>query len=407
MLSALLLFAALAYAADPTDANEAAIRRRPRSMSLTLADLAAESDTTQRAELSYYLGRCFEEIGLLQSAHRQLVRALDGPTVQTRALSGLVRTAERIGDDEAIIAHVAAAPPVAYSPAFSGALWFLRGRHLARTGDAAGAESAMRSVGPSSPRYPAALLHLAVLRHEADAPGEARDLLLQLLSLRAPRSQLARLRLRELQPLAQLDLARVYYAAHRYEESIRLYAPRGKGLWAEQAAVESAWALLILGQPDAAAAALDGVSLLAAEQLWLHLDPSRARPDQWRAEADALAAIAEQYATHPADLWRDWFGDIDESVAVPVPDAFFTAALSDTRLAGAALRLRQIDAERRLIASQPEAWRAVFEALLLTRLSEDEQIFAGRAGGLLLEKLTSRGEMLETLSTQAATVMPR
>lgn len=403
-MSVLLLLACFARAAPP-DANEAAILRRPRAMSLTLLELAPDADVGQRAQVAYYLGRCFEQIGLLQSAHRQYVRALASDAWRSRALSGLVRTAERIGDDEAIVPHVAAADPADFSEAFAGALWFLRGRHLAREGDVAGAEAALRQVAATSPRYPAAQLQLAVLHSDTGAPEAARDLLLHVLSLRAPRSQLARLRLRRTQQLARLDLARVYYGAHRYEEALRIYDTVDEdGPYAAQAAAESAWALLLLDRPDEARARLAPLDTLEAAQLWLHLDPAQVDVAALDAEHAALVAIQARHRGDPAGLWAAWFG-AGASVEVPVPDAFFEAALRDTRLSGAALRLRQIAAEEALIADQAEEWQAVFAAPLQARLETDRAQLQEQAGRLLLAALAARQEIVTSLLHQHREVM--
>ena len=398
MIPVLLLLASLAAAADPRDANEAAIRRRPRAMSLTLVDLADTADDTQRAQVAYYLGRCFEQIGLLQSAHRQFVRALSSPTWRSRSLSGLVRTAERIGDDEPLLPIAAAVDPASFSPSFAGALWFARGRQLARDGQPAAATAALEAVAPTSPRYPAAQLHLAVLQHERGASEAARDTLLRLLSLRAPRSQLARIHLGAVQQLARLDLARLYYGAHRFEEATRIYATLDEdGPYAALAALESGWASLILGDEAAAraGAAAGGERILAAE-LWLHLEPARADPDAWASEAAAIAAAEDHYAASPGALWRDWFSD-GADTDVPVPDAFFDDALRDVRLAGAALRLRQIRAEEVLVADQDPAWQETFGAALAERLATDRAEVEDRAGRLLLARLAARREGLTAL----------
>lgn len=393
MTHALVLAAGLAVA-GPTDRNAVLIRRRPRATSLTLVDLAADAEAEQREQVALYLGRCFEQIGLLQSAHRQYVLAVSSPAWRPEALAGLVRVADRIGDDEPVVSIAAAASPSAYPDAFASSLQYLRARHLIRAGDRAGAEAALRAVSAGSPRYPAAQVVLAVLRHEAGAAEEARDILLSVLSLRAPRSQLARVRLAPAQQLARLNLGRVYYAAHRYAEAARIYATV-EGATAGQAAREGAWAHFLLGADAQAQAMIASDDSLVAQHLQFLLSPEPSRPG-WGEEADQLRALSARYADAPATLWLDWFGD-GEAPVVSLPDSFFAASLRDTRLAGAALRLQQIERELELITEQPMPWRDVFEAPLSARLREDQERLRDRAGRLLLLQLDARAQDLEML----------
>ena len=397
MIYALVLACGLALAA-PTDRSVVLIRRRPRAMSLKLVDMASDTDTDtdagQRERLAYYLGRCFEQIGLLQSAHRQYALAVSSADWRPQSLAGLVRVAERIGDNVPVTAIAAATSPAEYPDAFAGSLQYLRARHLIHSGDRAGAAAALRTVSAASPQYPAAQIVLAVLCHEAGEAEEARDILLSVLSLRAPGSQLARVRLAPAQQLARLNLGRIYYAAHRYEEAARIYATVD-GPAAAQAAQEGAWAHFLLSADAQAQQRLGDDDGLVAQHLRFLLSPEAA-PPRWGEEAAQLQVLSARYAEAPAALWLAWFGD-GEAPAASLPDSFFSDSLRDTRLAGAALRLQQVERELALIAEQPEPWRAVFEEPLSRRLREDRAHLRDRAGRRLLERLEARIQALESL----------
>lgn len=410
----LIALLAAARAEDVEDRNARLVRRKPRATSMLLYDMMAEADETQQLQLRYWMAQSFQRIELYHAAQRYYLAVVAAGESRWRgdALIALVALSAAIGDDADLVTMAASLSPADFPAEVAGTLHYLQGVHHHEAGALAEAAASYRAVPYGSPRYFSARLRLGVVLAASGDPTAARDVLLGLIRTEPVGTRLQRQDAEALQALALLDLARLYYAAGRYEDAAALYAQVDPDTpWRAEADLEGGWAALVLG--DAAAAAAGGT--LAASSAYLPegellLASAALQSGGCTAALPVLDGFLDAYRPLRDELvrtgrmngeeqWDWWFGESTTSArALPAP--FFSRLLRDQPLAGSIYRMDRIERERALAEAQSPEWvgsvgegvialltadHATITARMHTRLSERSAVLRGELVGLMTE----------------------
>ncbi|MFT5685133.1 MAG: tetratricopeptide (TPR) repeat protein, partial [Myxococcota bacterium] len=360
----------LALAEDVEADNARFVRRKPRATSMLLYDMMADADATQQIQLRYWMAESFQRIELFHTAQRYYLAVVDGGESRWRedALIALVALSEAIGDDADLLAMAAALDPADFPAPVASELHYLQGTSHHADGSLSEAAASYRSVRYATPRYFTARLALAVALSESGETTAARDVLVDLIRTEPTGTRLEKQDARDVQALALLDLARLYYAAGRYEEAAKLYGQVSHDTpWRAKAELERGWAALLLGDHTAAmsggvlsssVAYLPEGALLAASAALQAGGCSVAMPvldDFLTAYQPAHDELVGTGRMSGAEQWDWWFGE-DVTGERALPAAFFSRLLRDQPLAGAIYRMDQIAWERTLAESQSPEW---------------------------------------------------
>ncbi|MFH1467583.1 MAG: hypothetical protein ABIO70_24570 [Pseudomonadota bacterium] len=415
----------------PPDALERAIRLRqahkPLSASLALADLLREGvDPAERGRIAFHLATCLDDLQMPTLAEHYLLEALrQGPADPwfERSLVSLVALGERTGDHDALQRVVARLPQDAWPRRVRPDLAWAAGLLYAERDEVGRALDALAQVPEGAhrdlqARYLEGVL-LARQGHARDAAGRFKAVVNA--SVTARDREEAR-RLQELQNLAVMDIARLYYGIGRYEQALGIYGhvERDAEAW-PQARFEAAWARLMANDPEGSLGELMTVrspffatdpwqpeaEVLRAISLYTLCDlheTTRVVTDfkaQVGPRRGALHAFVREYAPPGApplaeEAWAAWSGPRPPEVGPGI-----RATLGGDRdLALAAARLDRITAERRAVQAQKARWRDAMEPVLLPLLEAEQHRTQRRAGLQLLAEAAALDAHLADLLAQ-------
>ncbi|MDG1479477.1 MAG: tetratricopeptide repeat protein [Myxococcota bacterium] len=391
---------AAAQAEDIEEQNARLVRRKPRATSMLLYDMMADADAAQELQLRYWMAQSFQRIGLYHTAQRYYRAVVEAGESRWRdeALIALVALSAVIGDDADLVAMAAALRPERFPAPVASTLHYLQGVHHHNQGALAEAAVSYQAVSYGTPRYFSARLRLSVVQATSGEPTAARDVLVDLIRTAPVGTRLQKTDAEAVQALAQLDLARLYYAAGRYEDAVVLYAQVADDTpWRSVADLESGWAALMLGDTAAAmrrglqastAAYLPEGEVLAASAALQSGGCPAALPiltDVLDAHRPVLDELARTPSMSGAELWDGWFGDATTS-APALPASFFSRLLRDQSLVGTIYRMDRIAQEQALAASQSPDWVDSVGEGIIAMLASDHATVTARVHTQLAER---------------------
>jgi len=415
------LFALLgvAPAEEVEDRNARLVQRKPRATAILLDEIMADADAAQQHQLRYWMARSFERIELFHAAqryHLAVIAAGPGPW-RDASLVSLVELTDTIGDDADLIAALSAIPAAEFPARVASSLHYLKGVGQQERGDVAGAHQSWQAVPYGTPRYFQARHRLAVLLAETEQPAAARDVLVDLIQVRPYGTRLQQQDAKQIQDLALVNLARLYYGSGRYDEAGRLYAQvRTRSPWSAVAQLEGGWASLMTGRPTAAMAegqaAAEGAflpegELLAASAVLQSSGCPAALPrlEGFLAVHRPMAAeLVRIEGMDGAELWEWWFGE-EVTAERALPAAFFSRLLSDQPLAGAIYRMDRIAQERWMASQQPADWLDSVGSGVISLLTADHATVTTRMHARLSERADVLGAELRSLVGEAEALM--
>lgn len=220
--------------------------------------------------------------------------------------------------------------------------------------------------------------------------------------------------LASLKPLAQLGVARTYYAMGRYPEAVKAYdaVPRFGEHW-DASLLESGWARF---QNDDPGGALGALQALHAPQF-----AGSFQPESWILKAtiyyerclydDAKAALAgfeQAYlpvaekltALLEAEKGNDFYYDLMAGGSRELPRAVKTSLRANRRLAGLLSSLDALDREKRVL-EQSQALRGTkLSAELLSALGESRKVAVQLAGSFVRKRLDDAAQTLAAFDRQ-------
>jgi tetratricopeptide (TPR) repeat protein len=220
--------------------------------------------------------------------------------------------------------------------------------------------------------------------------------------------------LASLKPLAQLGVARTYYAMGRYAEAVRAYdaVPRFGEHW-DASLLEIGWARF---QNDDPGGALGALQALHAPQF-----AGSFQPESWILKAtiyyerclydDAKAALAgfEQaylpvaeklVALLEGEKGNDFYYDLMAGGSRELPRAVKTSLRANRRLAGLLSSLDALDREKRVL-EQSQALRGTkLSAELLSALGESRKVAVQLAGSFVRKRLDDAAQTLSAFDRQ-------
>lgn len=403
---------------------------KPLSASLLIHDLLAEDrHPEQRSRLNYYLARCLQDLELptlAQHHHLEVIRQGPEDPLFEHALLRLATLAEQSGDTQALARIATRLPPASWPARIRPALAYQAGLREHARGELGGALSVLSQVPTTSPHGLQARYVEGIILNEQGRLKSAVRAFREVIAedARAASREEAR-RIRDLQNLAMLDVARIHYAVERFEDAERYYGMVEKrSTWWPRARLELAWTQFMLGDNNAALGqiltvrspffadepflpeaevlrALNHYVLCEfneAERVLLDME-GRLRPIH-----DELRSFAKRYASAErrklADqAWQTYFTDFPAESDLP-PEVF-TELLRNRDLAAMAQRIERIEGERERLLAQKARWRDAVGEPMLEILEREQLVSQRRAGLLLLAESAKLATELGDLLTQS------
>ncbi len=405
-------------APDPDQIKEAIKlfrAKKPLTASLMLYELLEDGTFPEHeAKIQYYLARCLYDLNMYHTSQYYFLQVLRKGTQNPyfkHALPKLVAIARYTGDNSELIRVVAKVPPDAFPRSARNHLYYLMGVRFFEEDDLSHARKYFSQISSKSELYLRSKYYEGIIFNKQGKLKSAvrafRDVVREEVELASPEELQ---RVRDLQNLALIDIARVYYSIQRFEEAAKYYAlvDRDSTYWPE-ALFESAWAKFMLNDLNMALGQIltaqspffiadnyiPEANILKAltffnlceydevERLLLKFE------DQTRPMYTELKGFVQSYATTEGKKLADqayetYFERWPRNSTLQ--RSIFDRILRNKDLAGIINQLQIMDAEVDLIDNQKTRWRESAGAHLKKIIEANRQRYKRRAGLLFLSE---------------------
>ena len=421
---------------DDPEKLQAAIKRyrakKPLTASKMLFEILEDKQAMgQDTKVHYYLGRSLEALEMYHMAQHhylQVIRAGTGDPYFNYALPKLVKIARYTGDDSELIKIAPQIPANAYPRGAKNHLLYLMGVREYSKGNLTQARKYFGQVSTKSPLYLNSEYFRGVIYNQQGKLKSAvrafRDVYREEVEIINDPRYLQEVE--DLKDMALMNVARIYYAIERFDESSKYYdlVSRDSKYWPE-ALFENAWANFMqnnlndtLGQiltvhspffkddewnPEATILrALTFFNLCEykeVEGLLINFEEDN------RAMVDEMRQFVTDYSSKEAlkladQAWDAYFGRT-EPIDTVLPKSLFNRILRNQDLSGIVRHLEILDEEEDLIDKQRPEWRDSVGVYLKQRIERDRQKYKKRAGRLFLRELARQANKLQDLLTQS------
>lgn len=430
-------------ASDP-EALKEAIKylkaNKPLSASLQLFELLEDNAfPDQNDKINYYMGKSLVELGMYHTAQYHFIQVIKLHTRSVRrggpgsaffsySLAQLVKISRLTGDDYDLAKIAANLEPEDFPRGAKNHFYYLKGIHAYNNNDLAGALQNFQEVSSRSDHFLRALYFEGVINNEQErlktAVKKFRDVYrAEDLVFSNEREQQEML---QLQDLALINIARIYYSIERFEDADKYYGlvNHDSAYW-PQALFEQSYTNFMLNDLNRSLGLsltvnspffnqdefLPEVRILRAltffnlcqydevERLLLDFEavhtPIR----------DELKSFVEGYATQEGremadQAWNTYFGP-ERQVETVLPKSLFNRILRNSDLNGLVRHMNMMDEESELINDQRSRWADSVGVYLNRIIEQDRAKYERRAGLLLLSGMARESNYVSDLLTQS------
>jgi len=399
--------------------------------------LDTEQAPTQRTKIAYYQAKSLYALEMYQSAAHYFEEVvLVGPKDPyfKYALPHLVDIARWSGNNHDLTGLARKIPPEAYPRRAKNHLYYVQAREILDQGRLDDAAHYLGQISAKSELYVHTQYLTGVIHLQRGKIRSARDSFrAALVAAPAPTSANQLARTNATLDLAEIAIARLYYALTRYEQASWIYEQiPPTSTQGSSARLEGAWALFMLHDDAGALKALDRIdeAVTSPKKRAKLLDKQRAHEIVWPdflpsteilralvhvsrceyAEAERiLTAFEAEYESLPDVLHDRQLTDDQLFERWLAPDASQRGAIDARLLRSGKLRafvdnIAMIDRERQRIGAQKQEWRDGVGADLLGHLTDDEARYRDVAVEILKEELVELEAEVADLLKQAGTL---
>jgi len=381
------------------------------------------------SKIHYYLAKALFDLEMYHGAQHhfmQVVRKGPKNPYFKYALPKLVAIARINGNDIELLRIVHKIPPEAYPRQAKNHLFYLRGRQLYEKGELSASAKYFQQISSKSDLYLRSKYFEGVIHNERGKLKSAVKAFRDVYQHEAtPTDDRAAQESADLQDLALVNIARIYYGLERYENSGNYYemVDRDSTYWPESL-FENAWGqfmmqdlnqslglLLTLRSPYYADVehvpetvilrALSFFNLCDFDEAERTLLDFEARYAPMQTE---MKAFLKQYSGKEGMKLSDQAFDTyfaENHKSSRLDKALFVRILRDRDLAALVRHLDMMDAEVGLIDSQKGVWRDTVGAHLKEVIAKDRVRYKKKAGIKLLSEMSYQRRVITDLMGQS------
>ncbi len=390
-----------------------------------------EDDTypEHKSKITYYLAKSLYDLGVYHGAQHYFMEVVrQGPRNPyfKYALPKLVAIAQINGNDVELLRIVEHIPPEQFPRQAKNHLSYLMGRRLYEQGELSEALRYFQSVSPRSELYMRSKYYEGVIHNERSKYKSAVKAFRDVYQAEVPEVD-ARTgeELKDLQDLALVNIARIYYALERFENADNYYSLVDRdSLYWPQSLFERSWATfmqndlnLTLGLlltvrtphyddheylPEATVLrALTFFSLCEYDEVERILLDFEATQRPMRDEIRSfLAEYSSEDGRALADQAFEHYFE-NEHPESTLDQSFFLKILRNRDVAGVVRHLAMMDAEEDMIDAQKSIWRDSVGAAIKEMMEQDRQRYKRRAGLSMLREMSRQYDYIGELIGQS------
>lgn len=391
--------------------------------------LQADTFPEHKSKITYYLAKSLYDLEMYHGAQyyfKEVVRQGPRNPYFKYALPKLVAIAQINGNDAELLSFVELIPPEQFPRQAKNHLSYLMGRKLYEQGELTDALRFFQQVSPRSELYMRSKYFEGVIHNERSKFKSAVKAFRDVYQAEVPATdERTVLELKDLQDLALVNIARIYYGLERYDNADNYYSlvDRSSLYW-PQSLFERSWATfmqndlnLTLGLllttrtpfyddreflPEATV--LRGLTFFSlceydeVERLLLDFEdehqPMKIELRSFLAEysTDDGRALADQAFEHYFE---------DPATQTALTEAFFLHLLRNRDIAGIVRHMDMMDSEEVMIDEQKAVWRDSVGAQVKQVMEQDRQRYKRRAGLAMLREMTQQYQHITDLISQS------
>lgn len=398
--------------------------------SLGFYDLLRE-DTfpDEESKISYYLAKSMYDLGMYHSAQHyfmQVVRKGPRNPYFKYALPKLVAIAQLTGDDYELYRIVDKIPPEAFPRQAKNYLYYLMGRKLYEEDQLAESAKYFQQISSKSDLYLKSKYYEGVINTERNKYKSAVTAFKDVYQAEvAPADDRQVKEFEDLQDLALMNIARIYYGIERFENADNFYSQvdRGSTYWPESL-FERAWTNFMTNDLNLTLGLLLTVRspYYSDEEFIPEATILRALTFFYLCEYDEVNRILVQFeADHTAmrteikDFLDKYNTEEGRKLADQAYDeyftkkhanstltkAFFLKILRNQDLSDLVRHIDLLDEEEKLIDAQKGQWKEGLGEHLKKVIAEDRERYKRRAGLILLQEMADQYRTIGDLLGQS------
>lgn len=430
-------------AADPDKIKEAikyVKANKPLSASAMLFEMLDQNEfPDQKDKLNYYMGKSLSDMGLYHTAQYHYIQVVKlhysskkrggpGSAFFSYALAQLVKISRLTGDDYDLATIAGQLEPEDFPRSAQNHFHYLKGIRAYNDGELATALANFQEVSSKSDHYLKSLYFEGVINNEQQklktAVKKFRDVYREedpIFSNEREKEEML-----QLQDLALINIARVYYAIERFEEADKYYSlvDHDSAYW-PQALFEQSYTNFMLNDlnrslglsltvnspffnkdqflPEATVLrALTFFNLCEYDEVERILLKFEADYTPIRDEMkDFVAGYASKEGNRIADqAWNTYFG-AERDIESVLPKSLFNRILRNADLNGLVRHMNMMDEEVALINDQKSRWADSVGVYLKRIVEQDRAKYERRAGLLFLSGMARESNYVSDLLTQS------
>lgn len=430
-------------AADP-EAIKEAIKylkaNKPLSASAQLFELLEDgSFPDQEDKINYYMGKALADMGMYHAAQYHYLQVIrlhssdrarggSGSAFFSYSLAQMVKISRLTGDDYDLAKIAARLAPDDFPRGAKNHFYYLKGIRAYQEGDLAGALQNFQEVSSKSDHYLKALYFEGVINNEQQklktAVKKFRDVYREedpIFSNEREKTEML-----ELQDLALINIARVYYSIERFDEADKYYGlvDHGSVYW-PQALFEQSYTNFMINDLNRSLGLaltvnspffnkdefLPEVTILRALTFFNLCEYGDVEEQLLAFEAqytpvrDEMKDFVEGYSTADGkriadQAWNTYFGS-ERDIESVLPKSLFNRILRNSDLNGLVNHLGMMDDEVDLINDQKDRWADSVGVYLKRIIEKDRAKYERRAGLLFLTGMAREANYVSDLLTQS------
>ncbi|MFT6142402.1 MAG: hypothetical protein ACJATT_000792 [Myxococcota bacterium] len=394
--------------------------------------LQADTYPEHKSKITYYLAKALFDLELYHGAQyyfKEVVRQGPRNPYFKYALPKLVSIAQINGNDAELLSFVELIPPEQFPRQAKNHLSYLMGRKLYEQGELTDALRFFQQVSPRSELFMRSKYFEGVIHNERSKFKSAVKAFRDVYQAEVPATdERTALELKDLQDLALVNIARIYYGLERFENADNYYSlvDRGSLYW-PQSLFERSWATfmqndlnLTLGLllttrtpyyddreflPEATV--LRGLTFFSlceydeVERLLLDFE------DDYQPMKMELRSFLAEYSTEDGRALADqafehYFEDAGTTSSLN--ESFFLHLLRNRDIAGIVRHMDMMDEEEIAIDAQKAIWRDTVGSAIKQVMERDRQRYKRRAGLAMLREMTQQYQYITDLISQSEIV---
>lgn len=391
--------------------------------------LQANTYPEHESKITYYLAKSLYDLELYHGAQyyfKEVVRQGPRNPYFKYALPKLVAIAQINGNDAELLSFVHLIPPEQFPRQAKNHLSYLMGRKLYEQGELTEAVRYFQQVSPRSELYMRSKYFEGVIHNERSKFRSAVKAFRDVYQAEVPATdERTSQELRDLQDLALINIARIYYGLERFDNADNYYSLVDRdSLYWPQSLFERSWStfmqndlnltlgLLLTTRTPAfedseflpEATVLRGLTFFSlceydeVERLLLDFE------GDFTPQKEELRAFLAEYSSEEGRALSDqafehYFEDAHPESTLD--EAFFLHLLRNRDIAGTVRHLDMMDSEETTIDAQKAVWRDTVGARLKEVMETDRQRYKRRAGLAMLREMSQQYDYITDLIGQS------